>query len=475
MKHEVWLMLGSLALLFAMLGYWRPVLMFYIAAFVAPWQDLMVDVGLRLTLYTLAMVGFIVAMLRHGWGRWRSVLSARVWWPLAALLSWAVVWSLSQVPTAANVQISGGVLRSPAIRPLVQAASFALMVFPVIVAPFVLSRREQLARMAAAYLGSMLILLLIGWWQFIVANTSGYNPLPMGAVNAWFGGIGGVERDAIDLGQGGRVMYRMSSLGGEPRWLAQSIGTVLLLLQIGWMAGRLRVSFLSVLLYGFFFASLVATQAMSGLYLWILGASVLLVYHVLHRQPRRDAMARIQKWFIASALALAGVLGWLLSQPSVHDDKILGFVAYWLQRIASRGFIADFDVVVLDFLKAEPLRALFGVGLGNVHFYADAYLSPYFREFAGGTSFVADSGWLRLTSELGLVGLGLFLWWCKAIWTSMETLHEDPAWSNSAAVLRSVFLIAVIGYLARGTTYSPIAFMLLAVCMVPVISAANRP
>jgi hypothetical protein len=449
--------------------------MFYIAAFVAPWQDLMVDVGLRLTLYTLAMVGFIVAMLRHGWGRWRSVLSARVWWPLVALMSWAFIWSLTQVPDVPNMQISGGILRSPAIRPLVQVASFALMVFPVVVAPFVLSRRDQLARMAIVYLGSMVILLLIGWWQFIVANTSGYNPLPMGAVNAWFGGIGGVTRDAIDLGPRGRLIHRMSSLGGEPRWLAQSIGTVLLLLQIGWMAGRLRVSFLSVLLYGFFFASLVATQAMSGLYLWILGALVLSAYHVMPQPSRKDAALRLKGWVIASALVLAGVSGWLLSQPTVRDDKILGFIVYWLHRIASRGLIADFDAVVLDFLIAEPSRALFGVGLGNVHFYADAYLSPYFREFAGGTSFVADSGWLRLTSELGLVGLGLFLWWCKAIWTSMETLHEDPAWSNSVAVLRSVFLIAVIGYLARGTTYSPIAFMLLAVCMVPVVSAANRP
>lgn len=474
MKHEVWLLLGSLSLLFAMLGYWRPVLMFYIAAFVAPWQDLMVDVGLRLTLYTLSMVGLIVAMLRHGWGRWRTVLTLRVWWPLAALMSWALLWSLTQVPTATNMQISGGVLRSPAFRPLVQVASFALMVFPVVVAPFVLSRREQLARMAVVYLGSMVILLLIGWWQFVVANTSGGNPLPMGTVNAWFGGIGGVERDAVDLGRGGRLMYRMSSLGGEPRWLAQSIATVLLLLQIGWMAGRLRVSFPSVLLYGAFFASLVATQAMSGLYLWILGALVLLAYHVMYQRSRSGGGIRLKGWLIASALVLTGLLGWLLSQPSVQDDKILGFVAYWLQRIASRGFIADFDAVVLDFLEAEPLRALLGVGLGNVHFYADAYLSPYFREFAGGTSFVADSGWLRLTSELGLVGLGLFLWWCKVIWDSLEKLREDPVWCNTAAVLMPVFLIGVIGYLARGTTYSPIAFMLLAVCMVPVVSAANR-
>lgn len=64
---------------------------------------------------------------------------------------------------------------------------------------------------------SISILLLIGWWQLIITAYTGSNPLPMGIINSWLGGLGHGVRDAIDLGYGRKYMFRMSSFEGEPR------------------------------------------------------------------------------------------------------------------------------------------------------------------------------------------------------------------------------------------------------------------
>ena len=463
-------LVGGLALGFAAIGIWRPVLAFGIAAAVAPWQDLMVDAGLRLTLYTLSMFGLLAAALLHMRGRWWAIVIHRLWWPLAAFLLWALAWSLIQLPHPSSAQVAGGVMRSPTIRPLVQVASLVLTLLPVLAAPFLLCSRDELLRLGRVFLTSVTALVLLGWWQLYMANGTGHNPVPMGAVNAWLGGLNGVARDAIDLDQNGRVIYRMNSLGGEPRFLAQSIATALLLLQIGWMSRRLRVEKFGLILFAGLFVALLATQAMSGLYLWVLGVLALAVYFV--RQGR--TLSRPAGWVLVGVTAAGVVLLALASQHAPEEGGLMGALSFLLQRIARRGLIADFDAVVLDFLKAEPAYLWFGVGLGNVHLHADAYLSPYFREFASGTSFVADSGWLRLVSELGLVGLGLFLVWCGQIWAALRALQMHPDWGGSVAVLMPVFLVAVVGYLARGTSYAPVAFMLFAVAVVPVFAAARR-
>jgi hypothetical protein len=76
-----------------------------------------------------------------------------------------------------------------------------------------------------------------------------------------------------------------------------------------------------------------------------------------------------------------------------------------------------------------------------------------------------------LISELGLVGLCLFLWWCLEIWIALRMLESHPDWGRSVVVLIPVFLVAVVGYLARGTTYAPVAFILFAAAVVPVFLA----
>lgn len=76
-----------------------------------------------------------------------------------------------------------------------------------------------------------------------------------------------------------------------------------------------------------------------------------------------------------------------------------------------RDLVEDFDRAVLGFLQEEPGYLLTGVGLGNAHLYANEYLPTFAIPYAADTAFVAKSGYLRLISEVGLVGLALFLLW----------------------------------------------------------------
>ncbi len=462
-------LLGALLLCFAAFGAWRPVLAFGIAVALAPWQDLMVDVGLRVTLYTLSMIGLLVACLLHMRGHWRSIVIHRLWWSLTAFLMWAIVCSFIQQLHPSGAQVAGGVMRSPTIRPLVQIASLLLTLLPVLAAPVLLNSRDELLLLGRVFLASLTSLVLLGWWQLLMANAFSHNPLPMGAVNAWLGGMGAVARDAVDLGPDKVKIYRMNSLAGEPRYLSQSIATALLLIQIAWMSRSLRVEKLSLLLFAGLFASLLATMAISGFYLWGIGSTALAFYFL-----RQGFSLKPHGHLKLLGIGLCTGLLLVFANQTVEQWTGVDVTAYLMHRIARRGVINDFDTVVLDFLIAEPSWIWFGVGLGNVHLHADPYLSPYLREFAGGTSFVADSGWLRLVSELGLVGLGLFLLWCGQIWGALLVVRTHPDWSGTVTVLMPVFLVAVVGYLARGTTYAPIAFMLFAAAVVPIFALKRR-
>lgn len=475
MRAEVWGLITVLALGFAVLGWTRPVAAFYALAILAPWQDLMVDVGLRLTLFTLASVGVLVAAGRMLFSRWRFIWLDKVWLPLVLLLVWAVSWGAIQAFHLPAAQVAGGALRNPLLRPFVQMASFFLILFPAIAAPLVLDRMDQVFTMLKAYLLSVLVLVLIGWWQLWTANLTGQYPLPMGAVNTWLGGMGATARMPVDLGPNRQLIYRMTSLAGEPRYLAQAIATGLLLVQIAWMSRKQRLSLLSLAVFGFLAAAMIATQAMSGLYLWIIGALTLLIVGVWQKRKVSDhaGTRNFKRIGVIATCLLCGLL--VLAYCWIHPGNgLIGFVSSWMERIVRRGLIADFDAVVLDFLRAKPAYIWLGVGLGNVHLYADAYLNDYFRVFAGGSSFVADSGWLRLISELGLVGLGLFLWWSMALLKELKSLN-DSAWQHP---YRKIFIpllaVAVTGYLARGTSYAPNAFILFA-SVTAAIFIARRP
>ena len=462
--------------LFAILGYIRPVWAVYVSVFFVPWQELMVDLGLRITMFTLSLVGLISAIATQTKKIIPVILNDHPLKPLFVLLAWALIVTLSQLNLTAEIQVSGGPMRSPLVRPIVQIFSFAMMFIPLLTVPHILSRREHLIGLAKSFFISISILLLIGWWQLIIAAYTGSNPLPMGIINSWLGGLGHGVRDAIDLGYDRKYMFRMSSFGGEPRWLGQSIATALLLMQIFTAKRLISFNWSTTGLYIFFIISLIATQSLSGFYLWFLGSTVLIIYYFWQNLYKSRNYFFSQQSQLLSVLLLIIFLGGIILFNSKAPPALIGsdYLWYFLQRVSRRGLIDDFDVPVLEFLRNEPWHAVTGVGMGNIHLFADTYLLDYFRSFAGGTSFAAESGWLRLLSELGLVGLCLFLWWGWRCFFAALSFKNRSQQSVNSSIWAPICLIAFVGYLARGISYSPIAFFLLASFFVAIQVEKNQ-
>lgn len=445
---------------FVLLGKYKPVWAFYAAIALAPWQELMVDVGLRVSLYTLSLLGvFSAVFCSRGSLLGRDILN-RKWVFIYAFVGWATLDTLAHLQFSSEVIVNGGLLRSPTIRPFVQIISMLVMLAPVICAPVMFRLKIQLVSAVNIFLVSVTVLILLGWYQLLNIKYLNYDPLPMGFINAWFGGPG-VVRSGLDSGPGNSFIYRMSSLGGEPRYLAQSAAAALLLIQVFFLGNNIKYKGLYIILYINLIAGLFATMSISGIYLWATGFLALLIIYVFSSKGdflsilNNGRYMHFLSFFVAALifLSLIGNFEW----------------GYLVSRIMRRGVIADFDRVVFDFLVAEPKYVLFGVGLGNVHLHADPYLQPYFRDFAGATSFVADSGWLRLISELGIIGLFMFLMCLINLFSYFNKNVSAFEKFGDVKILKCLFLIGAFGYLARGNTFAPIAFMLIGLSIAPAV------
>jgi hypothetical protein len=101
----------------------------------------MIDPGLRLTMFTLSLAGLLSAVSSQTQRVIQSLYCDRLLSPLFVLLIWAVAVTVSQLIFLPEVQVSGEVMRSPLVRPVVQLFSFVMAFIPLFTAPFVLNRR----------------------------------------------------------------------------------------------------------------------------------------------------------------------------------------------------------------------------------------------------------------------------------------------------------------------------------------------
>lgn len=439
----------------------RPRGVFCAAVFFAGWAGLSIDVGLRVTPFRLLMailgVTLLLRFALRGSSRIRSVMPTAFW----AFALFAVARSVVQIPLVPEAEVLGGPLRSPEVRSTFQLLVFALEISPVIVAPLLLRTAGDVWGVGRIYVISTVLLALLGWLQLAFWYGTGNNPLPLGFVDYLFGRELSVA-DAPSLREGvvsfgGVSLYRMSSLGGEPKQLGMSLALALLLLQLSVSVPVTRRQPAALLLWVFLFVSMLLTLSTSGLFVWILGSLALIIFGPWF-EAQRAVFAKVTHSLSMmlgfSALAMAAILTFLpVAQQKL--GRSADVLALARARTIDRGFVEDFDAAVIGFLQEHPGYLWLGVGLGNAHLYADEYL-PQHAAAASGTAFVAKSGYLRLVSELGVVGLALFLWWTAAQIAMLRTLQRlkpdspDLPGPALAGVLAKLIALMCVVYLARG-------------------------
>ncbi len=374
-----------------------------LAVFFAPWSGLDADVGLRVTAYLIVTV----ALLLLAMARAMRVRIRHLYLPLGLwlVIGYAVVWSLVQIHFLPQVYVEGGFLRSPELRVVAQIGMFLITLSPIFVVPFTVRSYEDLKRLARIYVISISVLAAIGWLQLAMWMLTGENPIPMGYIDSLLTDSQLLRSGMFSFEE--TMVYRMNSFGGEPKVLGVSLAVGLLLLQAG---ARPAVSKTYVLWF-FLVASLIATFSTMGILVWG-GATIVQILITPSPGLRLPGLSRSLKKTTVAFLFLAGPLlagGFYFSGQA---DRLSGLlISRTMERISEseHGVMEDFNVAVYDFLRDQPGYIFTGVGLGNAHLYANAYLPQSAWHYADGTVFVAKSAALRWISEIGLVTLVLFL------------------------------------------------------------------
>ncbi len=458
------LVVGVLAVLLVAIGIWSPWRLVVAMAILAPWQGLDVDAGLRVTAYRVAVVAFVaVSVMRLAVAGGAPRRREKTGLFFGGLYLYGVVWTLGQIPFLPQMEIAGGEFRSPALRAVSQCVMFLLDLAPVLFLPVLLRSTEELKKLGSAYVASVVVLVCIGWGQMAAWYATGENPLPIGYLNSLLGGQAPVYEGVETIE--GTIVRRMNSFGGEPKGLGQSVAFALLLIQI-FGSGRPDRRRTSALVWALLAVSLVATASASGVLVWLSGSLLILALQPLWLSHGLSRVQVVTRVVLAIGLATFTLLTSWFEIPAGSAPHLRALS----DRVVGRELFEDFDAAVIGFLVHTPWVALFGVGLGNVHLYATSHLADSAWRYAGGTPFVAKSGLLRLLSELGIVGLSLFL---VAVAGVVQPLRRGL---EEVVRLRGLWLCGALGawcFLLRGGYLAPQAFMALGACAAA-IAVASR-
>lgn len=410
------------------------------SVFLLPFTGLDVDVGLRITLYQVAMLAVVLVCLLRLAQPGFAPPPLAAGWLFAALVLWAVTWSLLQLGYIPQPKVGDSALRGPSARAVIQILLFIFAISPVVVTPMVLDRLDDIRRMARTYMLGVIVLMVIGWLQLAVWYGTGTNPIPIEAFNGWLGGRNAGELSGA-FGFDALNIYRMNSFAGEPRELGSAITLGLLLVQCHALVARRPGGWPLFGLWLALFATLLATFSTSGLLLWGAASLTLLPACWLFRIPVQRSAPQL-----LGALAIIVVPALLVItaiQQSGFD--IIGLLAErTIERLGSDGAIEDFDLAILDYLAANPSMLAGGTGLGNAHLYATPYLDPLYALYAEGNVFIAKTLYLRLISEIGLIGLGLFLAWYG--WLALQTRLSLVMPTPAAAIIPMAGAVLTVNF-----------------------------
>jgi len=441
----------------------KPERVLLLAIFLAPWHGLDVDLGIRVTAFRLVSGALAAAsVVRIVLGRQRTPvkLPGSFW----MFLAYGVLLSLAQLPGGTETAAAGGMLRGSTPRTLIQIGLFTVEFGLIALAAQMISGPEWIRRAAKVYIASCVCLSILGWVQVGVWLATGWNPFPIGLVHFLVRGEASdgppvLREGAFDIH--GITILRMNAFGGEPKGLGTGLAVGLVILQVALSTGAVALTRRVVAVWLFLFGSLLATFATSGYVLWALGS---LMGMLGGSRAPSGVLRRVA--VVVTLPLLAGIIAVAVLASSDSGTS----VSWWdvaMERTVGRDYVEDFDAAVGSFLIENPLTAILGVGLGRIHLYADEYLPDYAQVYAGGTAFTAKSGVLRLVSELGLVGLLLFVAWLamQARKARRVIAHLEQTRSLTHADLATLSCVvqvsAMLGlmYLARGAYVSPQAFL----------------
>jgi len=313
-----------------------------------------------------------------------------------------------------------------------------------------IKKTDQIKHYLKTYLLSILILSILGWIQLFVFYFTEHDIFPLAIDES------GVIRSGV-WQVAGINFFRMSSLGGEPKNLSISLVLGFFILKSFNNEKILFFKKYDNLIKLVFILSLIVTASTSGMVLLaILFAASLLLDRLIKPSFIKPKISKIN-FFHASFYTVIIIFVAI---------KYWDYINIFLQaRIFERNITSeDFDYPIQEFLKNNFGFISTGVGLGNVHNFAFSYIPNETMHYMKNTIFVAKSGYLKIISETGIIGLMLFLSIPFSLFYKIKKRLNENLLSTEAKVVVKPLLVSLmlflLAFLARSYCFNEYLFIL---------------
>lgn len=402
--------------------------LFGIYIFLIPYQLIKSDIGLTLYGFQLSILLIIfITVLKSIYDRKVNILGFKNFYLILFLFTAIILTTLVPLFNETNIQ-SSSFFRGEG-RFISQIIVFLLSFLAIPLAINYIKNLDDVYKYIKVFVFSLICLLLLGWLQWFTYNITGIDLFPLGQ---YFDGSS--KSGLYDFG--GERLFRMSSLGGEPKTLSVS-------LVIGFFTIHIFNNFnIKFTKYDYFLKYLMlitsfTTLSTSGIVLFIiLGVSYILLSKFLRL---KSEISNIKK-FIYSSFTILGIFLILY----LYADTLLKLFEL---RVLDRNIKGeDFDFVVQQFLISNPIYIFFGSGLGNIHNIAYPFIPFEYKIYMDNTIFTAKSGYLKIISEIGLLGFSLFLLFNYTLIKQLFKININQVINKILIIL---FLLFLLTFLAR--------------------------
>jgi hypothetical protein len=372
-----------------------------VLAFLVPWYGLRTEVGVGIL--PAQIVAIALALKYVACGRLSVKGLPGVGYLLALIVAGSVAALITFATLSAGSSYSGGAMRNGMLRFCVALISFLLSLFPVALAYGARSALDPVL-VLRAYVAGVLMLSVIGLAQFAVWHATAWDPLPIGLFLADPDGV----RSGM-LQQGSFSFLRVSSLGGEPKSLGQSIVAALLILFT--LRHKIMLKTRRLPIYVVLGAVLIMTASTSAFLTFLAGFLIVLAFRVVRKPLRQTTIT----WAITifALIVMAVYFAQVSSQglPHVIDptaSQSPSAVELLRQRTIERVEVEDSDFVILSSFIHDSAGIMLGRGFGLGHLLAEPFIPEQLAYYMKDTVIAPKSGVVLMLVAAGVPGLLLF-------------------------------------------------------------------
>lgn len=390
--------------------------------FLLPFNQIVFHVGLNLAAYQFFIILLWIVIFLNK----KKIVFQNIY--LMSYIAYSIIITLLVgLLYMNNVHSNGGFFRGEG-RMFAQIFLFILLFSLVPIVYVYVNKIEDILKYTKSFLFGLVVLSLLGMIQWLIYTQLNIDIFPLSLRD----GLLLSGKDLID----GQLIFRISSLGGEPKGFAISLAIGFMILQ------TFNIKNIQIFKYDnaikiIFFISLLFTLSTSGYVLFFILLIILLLSSLTKEFWQNK---RTIKYIIALVIIL-------LFSFIMYHDMIYSVLE---KRIFSRNITSeDFDLAVKFFLFNQPKFSIGGVGLGNVHNFAFNYLPITAKHYMMTGIFIAKSGYLKLLSEVGIIGSILFYIYNFNIYIKLKNRYLETDNKQIYNAFMIILVIVTISYLAR--------------------------